>query len=143
MQLHVWRFYIFVTMITEKKKSELALRELRGKTPSGSPGNKQDFDSLVEVRAEFIRSKCAERKVTLSEEKKTHPFSFVMLKNKRGDIASVSSDSAVFEPNLYGQKWGSYMRNWAHEEGFGEERIESENLIITLSLEEAVEFLCA
>ena len=128
-------------MITEKKKSELVLRELRGKNPSGNTGKTMDFDSMVEVRAEFIRSKCAERKVTLSEEKKTHPFSFVMLKNKRGDIVSVSSDSAVFEPNLYGQKWGSYMRNWAHEEGFCEERIESENLIITLSLEEAVEFL--
>ena len=34
------------------------------------------------------------------------------------------------------------MRNWAHEEGFSEEKIESENLIIILSLEEAVEFLC-
>ena len=130
-------------MITEKKKSELALHELRGKNPSGNTGKTLDFDSMVEVRAEFVKSKCAERNVTLSEEKKTHPFSFVMLKNKRGDIASVSSDSAVFEPNLYGQKWGSYMRNWAHEEGFGEEKIESENLIITLSLEEAVEFLCA
>ena len=130
-------------MITEKKKSELVLRELRGKNPSGNTGKTLDFDSMVEVRAEFIRSKCSERKVSLSEEKKTHPFSFVMLKNKRGDIVSVSSDSAVFEPNLYGQKWGSYMRNWAHEEGFCEERIESENLIITLSLEEAVEFLCA
>ena len=130
-------------MITEKKKSELVLRELRGKNPSGNTGKTLDFDSMVEVRAEFIRSKCSERKVSLSEEKKTHPFSFVMLKNKRGDVVSVSSDSAVFEPNLYGQKWGSYMRNWAHEEGFCEERIESENLIITLSLEEAVEFLCA
>ena len=130
-------------MITEKKKSELVLRELRGKTPSGEPGNKEEFDSLVEVRAEFIRSKCAERKVTLSEEKKTDPFSFIMLKNKRGDVASVSSSSAVFEPSLYGQKWGSYMRNWAHEEGFREEKIEAENLIITLSLEEAIEFLCA
>ena len=130
-------------MITEKKKSELALRELRGKTPSGDPEYKEGFDSLVEVRAEFIRSKCAERKVTLSEEKKTDPFSFIMLKNKRGDIASVSSNSAVFEPSLYGQKWGSYMRNWAHEEGFREEKIEAENLIITLSLEEAIEFLCA
>ena len=130
-------------MITEKKKSELALRELRGKTPSGNPGNKEEFDSLVEVRAEFIRSKCAERKVTLSEEKKTDPFSFIMLKNKRGDVASVSSSSAVFEPSLYGQKWGSYMRNWAYAEGFREEKIEAENLIITLSLEEAVEFLCA
>ena len=130
-------------MITEKKKSELALRELRGKTPSGDPGYKEEFDSLVEVRAEFIRSKCAERKVTLSEEKKTDPFSFIMLKNKRGDVASVSSSSAVFEPSLYGQKWGSYMRNWAYTEGFREEKIEAENLIITLSLEEAVEFLCA
>jgi len=130
-------------MITEKKKSELALRELRGKTPSGDPGNKEEFDSLVEVRAEFIRSKCAERKVTLSEEKKTDPFSFIMLKNKRGDVASVSSSSAVFEPSLYGQKWDSYMRNWAYAEGFREEKIEAENLIITLSLEEAVEFLCA
>ena len=130
-------------MITEKEKSELALRELRGTTPFGTPRNEQDFDSMVEVRAEFVKSKCAERNVSLSEEKKKHPFCFIMLKNKRGDIASISSDSAVFESNLYGQKWGSYMRNWAHEEGFSEERIESENLIITLSLVEAVEFLCA
>lgn len=129
-----------MTMITEKEKSELVLR---GKTPCGNPENKEGFDSLVEVRAEFIRSKCADRKVTLSEEKKTRPFSFIMLKNKRGDVASVSGDSAVFEPFLYGRKWGSYMRNWAHYEGFSEEVIECENLLRSLSLEEAVEFLCA
>ena len=129
-------------MITEKKKSELALRELRGKTTPGDSGNPTDFDSLVEVRAEFIRSKCSEKKGTLSEEKRTQPFSFMMLANKRGDVVSVSSDSTVFEPILYGRKWGSYMRNWAQAEGFSEEIIEEENLIVTLSLEEAVDFLC-
>ena len=59
-----------MTMITEKEKSELVLR---GKTPCGNPENKEGFDSLVEVRAEFIRSKCADRKVTLSEEKRPAP----------------------------------------------------------------------
>ena len=56
-------------MITEKKKSELVLRELRGKI---LPETLKilDFDSMVEVRAEFIRSKCSERKVSLSEEKR-------------------------------------------------------------------------
>lgn len=34
------------------------------------------------------------------------------------------------------------MRNWAQAEGFSEEIIEEENLIITLSLEDAVDFLC-
>jgi len=129
-------------MITEKKKSELALRELRKKTLSETPGKNKDFDSLVEVRADFIKSKCTEKKISLTEEKKTDPFSFTTLKNNRGDEVSVSSDSAVCEPILYGQKWGSYMVNWAREEGFSEEQIESENLLVSLSLEEAVDFLC-
>ena len=129
-------------MITEKMKSELALRELRRKTPSVIPDKDNGFDSLVEVRADFIKAKCTEKKVGLTEEKNTDPFCFTTLKNKRGDEVSVSSDSAVFEPILYGQKWGTYMVNWAREEGFSEEQIESENLLISLSLEEAVEFLC-
>lgn len=67
----------------------------------------------------------------------------MMLANKRGDVVSVSSDSTVFEPILYGRKWCSYMKNWAQAEGFSEEIIEEENLIVTLSLEEAVDFLCS
>ena len=130
-------------MITEKQKSKLALRELQGKNDSILVGEKYGFDSLVEVRAEFISGMCRDRKVILQEERKTDPFPFIMLKNKRGDIASVSAESAVFEPVLYGQKWGPYMKNWAYEEGFRQERIENENLIITLSLEEAVDFLCS
>ena len=129
-------------MLTEKKKSELVLFELRGKTFSETPGKNKEFDSLVEVRADFIKSKCTEKKVRLTEENKTHPFSYTTLKNKRGDEVSVSSDSAVFEPILYGKKWGPYMVKWAREEGFSEEKIESENLLISLSLEEAVDFLC-
>ena len=130
-------------MITEKQKSKLALRELQGKNDSILVGEKYGFDSLVEVRAEFIREKCREEGVVLIEEKKTKPISFITLRNKRGDMASVSADSAVFEPFLYCPEWGAYMKKWARDEGFPEETIKSENLIKKISVEEAVEFLCA
>ena len=104
---------------------------------------KEGFDSLIEVRAEFIREKCREKGVVLIEEKRTEPINFITLRNKRGDMASVSADSAVFEPFLYCPGWGSYMKRWARDEGFPEETIKSENLIKQISLEEAVEFLCA
>jgi hypothetical protein len=35
------------------------------------------------------------------------------------------------------------MQKWVRDEGFPEETIKSENLIRRVSLEEAVEFLCA
>ena len=130
-------------MITEGKKSKPALDELHGKSDSEHLGEKEGFDSLVEVRVEFISKKCRERGVLLLEEKRTKPLSFIMLKNNRGDMASVSAEAAVFEPVLYCPEWGSYMKKWVRVEGFSEETIKSENLIRTISLEEAVEFLCA
>ncbi len=130
-------------MITEGKRSKLAVDELRGKSASERLNAKEGLDSLVEVRAEFIKEKCQERGVVLDEKKRTIPFSFIMLKNKRGDMASVSSDTTVFEPLLYCPEWGSYMKKWVLEEGFPEDVIESENLIRTISLEEAVDCLCA
>lgn len=130
-------------MITEGKKSKPALDELHGKSGTEGLGEKESFDSLVEVRAEFISEKCRERGVLLIEERRTEPVSFIMLKNNRGDMASVSAEAAVFEPFLYCQEWGSYMKKWGRDEGFSEQTIKSENLIRTVSLEEAVEFLCA
>ena len=130
-------------MITEGNRSKLALDELRGKSGAGGLGEKEGFDSLVEVRAEFIREKCREEGVVLIEEKRTEPISFITLRNKRGDMASVSAEAAVFEPVLYCPEWGSYMNKWVRDEGFPEQTIKSENLIRTVSLEEAVEFLCA
>lgn len=130
-------------MITEGKKSKPALDELHGKSGTEGLGEKVGFDSLVEVRAEFISEKCRERGVLLIEERRTEPVSFIMLKNNRGDMASVSAEAAVFEPVLYCPEWGSYMKKWVRDEGFPEKTIKSENLIRTVSLEEAVEFLCA
>ena len=85
-------------MITERRNQNLCLNFVE-KIPRKHWKN-PDFDSMV-TRAEFIRSKCSERKVSYPKRKRP-PFSFVMLKNK-SDIVSVSSDSAVFEPNLYGK----------------------------------------
>ena len=130
-------------MITEGNRSKPALDELRGKSGGEGLEEKEGFDSLIEVRAEFIREKCREEGVVLIEEKRTEPISFITLRNKRGDMASVSADSAVFEPFLYCPEWGAYMKKWARDEGFPEETIKSENLIKKISLEEAVEFLCA
>jgi len=130
-------------MITEGSRSKLALDELRGKSGGEGLEEKEGFDSLVEVRAEFIKEKCREEGVVLIEEKRTKPISFITLRNKRGDMASVSADSAVFEPVLYCPEWGAYMKRWVREEGFSEETIKSENLIKKISVEEAVEFLCA
>jgi hypothetical protein len=130
-------------MITEGNRSKLALDELRGKSGAGGLGEKEGFDSLVEVRAEFIREKCREEGVVLIVEKRTDPISFITLRNDRGDMASVSAEAAVFEPVLYCPEWGSYMKKWVRDEGFSEQTIKSENLIRTVSLEEAVEFLCA
>jgi hypothetical protein len=129
-------------MITEGNRTKLALDELRGKSGAGGLGEKEGFDSLVEVRAEFIREKCREEGVVLIEEKRTEPITFITLRNDRGDMASVSAYSAVFEPFLYCPEWGSYMKKWVRDEGFPEETIKSENLIRAISLEEAVEFLC-
>ena len=129
-------------MINEGNRSKLALDELRGKSGTEGVEKKEGFDSLVEVRAEFIREKCREKGVVLSVEKRTDPISFITLCNDRGDMASVSADSAVFEPFLYCPEWGSYMKRWVRDEGFPEETIKSENLIRAISLEEAVEFLC-
>ena len=130
-------------MITEGKRSRLALDELRGKSTAEELVQNDGLNSLVEVRAEFIKEKCRERGVVLVEKKRRKPFSFIMLKNKRGDMASVSSDTIVYEPFLYCPEWGSYMKNWAREEGFPEDVIESENLIRAISLEDAVDFLCS
>ena len=130
-------------MITEGNRSKPALDELRGKSGTEGVEEKKGFDSLVEVRAEFIKEKCREEGVVLIEEKRTEPISFITLRNKRGDMASVSAESTVFEPFLYCPEWGSYMKKWVRDEGFPEETIKSENLIRTVSLEEAVEFLCA
>jgi hypothetical protein len=130
-------------MITEGNRSKLALDELHGKSGADGLGEKEGFDSLVEVRAEFIKEKCRERGVVLIEEKRTEPVSFITLQNNKRDMASVSADAAVFEPLLYCPEWGSYMKKWVRDEGFPEETIKSENLIRTVSLEEAVEFLCA
>lgn len=130
-------------MITEGSRSKPALDELHGKSGGEGLEEKEGFDSLTEVRAEFIREKCREKGVVLIEEKRTEPINFITLRNKRGDMASVSADSAVFEPFLYCPEWGAYMKKWARDEGFPEETIKSENLIKKISLEEAVEFLCA
>ena len=130
-------------MITEGSRSKPALDELQGKLGGEGLEEKEGFDSLIEVRAEFIRKKCREKGVVLIEEKRTEPINFITLRNKRGDMASVSADSAVFEPFLYCPGWGAYMKKWARDEGFPEETINSENLIKQISLEEAVEFLCA
>ena len=130
-------------MITEGKRSILALEDLSGKSDSEQLSGKEGLDSLVEVRAEFIKENCQEGGVVLIEEKRITPFSFIMLKNNKGDMASVSAEATVFEPFLYSPKWGSYMKKRVLEEGFPEDVIESENLIRTISLEEAVEFLCA
>ena len=130
-------------MITEGNRSKPALDELRGKSGTEGVEEKEGFDSLVEVRAEFIKEKCRERGVILIEEKRTKPLSFIMLRNNKRDMASVSAEAAVFEPLLYCPEWGSYIKKWVRDEGFPEETIKSENLIRTVSLEEAVEFLCA
>ena len=130
-------------MITEGNRSKQALDELHGKSGADGLGEKEGFDSLVEVRAEFIKEKCRERGVVLIEEKRTEPVSFITLQNNKRDMASVSADSAVFEPFLYCPEWGAYMQKWVRDEGFPEETIKSENLIRRVSLEEAVEFLCA
>lgn len=129
-------------MITEGNRSKQVVDELRGKSNSDQLCKKEGFDSLVEVRAEFIKEKCREEGFVLMEEKRTSPFSFLMLKNKRGDIAYVCAESTIFVPFLYSPKWGPYMKKWVVEEGFSQEVIESENLIRTISLEEAVDFLC-
>jgi len=129
-------------MITEGKRSKLAIQELGKESNADQVSDKEGFDSLAEVRAEFIKEKCMEKGVFLVEKKLTDPISFITLQNERKDMASVSAQGAAFEPFLYCPEWGSYMKKWVLDEGFPEDVIESENLIRSVTLEEAVDFLC-
>ena len=100
------------------------------------------MDILTHQRADIIVGRCEKQGVKLSLMENHEPIDFISLTNEKEDMVSVSENNIVYEPVLYAPPWSQAMINWAREEGFSEEVIESQSLIRTVSLDEAVEYLC-
>lgn len=101
------------------------------------------MDILTHQRAETIVGLCKNRGVELSTIENHDPIDFISIINKREDMVSVSENNIVYEPALYAAPWSQELIDWATNEGFPEDVIESQSLIRSVSLEEAVDYLCA
>ena len=99
--------------------------------------------TIAEEKVHFIKERCETRGAKLSLEEHHDPVHFFSLTNDKGDIASVSDTHVTYEPKMYSPPWSDYMKNWAKSEGFSEESIRNQNLIRTITVNEAVEYLSA
>ena len=97
---------------------------------------------VTEKNASIIIEKCKKRGVELELSHNHDPIDFISITNSKDDMVSVAEDSLVYEPAMYAAPWSDYILNWAKAEGFSEEVIESQSLIRSVSLDEAIDYLC-
>lgn len=97
---------------------------------------------LTHQKAETIINLCKDQGVKLSTMENHEPIDFISIINDNQDMVSVSEHKIVYEPSRYAPPWPQSLINWAEAEGFSEEVIANQSLIRSVSLEEAVDFLC-
>jgi len=97
--------------------------------------------TIAEEKVHFIKERCESRGVQLSLKEHSEPVHFFSLINKRGDMASISDTHITYEPRMYAPPWSDYMKNWAEAEGFNEDSIRRQNLIRTITMNAAIEYL--
>ena len=100
------------------------------------------MENKVEERTAFLVEECKRRGVQVEHQFKDEPIHFGMVWNQKGDLASISGASVVYEPAMYNPEWSDYMKNWAEQEGFSEEQRRKQNLIREVSMAEALSYLC-
>ena len=99
------------------------------------------MNSKVEVICDYIKNKCKRNRVILKEVRNQDPIDYISIHNNQGDLASISASTIILEPASYSPKWTKYIKKWATEEGFPDDKIKNQNLIRQISPDEAVDFL--
>ena len=94
----------------------------------------------VVSRATKVLFECKNKGEYLSFKYSNKPIFFCSVWNKKGDLASISENTAIIEPASYAPTWSSYIQNWASNEGFSQERIKNQDLSRKASLKEIVDF---
>ena len=98
------------------------------------------MNNNVVSRATKVLFECKNKGEYLYFKYSNKPIFFCSLWNKKGDLASISENAAIIEPLEYAPTWSAYIKNWAKQEGFSQDRIENQDLSKKVSLEEIVDF---
>jgi hypothetical protein len=98
------------------------------------------MNKKVISRTAKVLSECKIKGKYLYFKYNVDPIFFCSIWNERGDLASISENSAIIEPIGYAPKWSAYVSQWAKQEGFCDKTVKNQDLSREVKLNEVIEF---